>query len=384
MDKKHEIVSNIKEVAAELNEIPGRNNYLKHGKFTMQEILGEFDSFKDAVNAAGLEPVKSKFQKDAEKKLDNRQGKYDDITFMRERFEKELAPSVGKHERSLEQNTKVFTIVSCSDLHSQWMDPFCFHVFQDTCKRLKPNVIALVGDICDFYQISSFSKNPRRAMQLQPEINFTKTHVFKKLREGCPDSQIDFFLGNHEWRLFKYLCTEARGLSTLDALKFDKLFDLDYYKINLVARNSFVTPSREKDAANRKVYKDKFMLTHGTATVKYPAAKEFDNFGMSGASGHVHRYNIFKIRNMYGIHQWTSMGCMCRLEAGDEYVDTMIKWNQGFLITHIYKDFVIQEYVSIRGGFASSAGKYYIDDKRIKNDQKVSLKTQHTNQGSQV
>lgn len=375
MDKKHEIVSDIKKVADELNEIPGRNNYLKHGKFSMVEILNEFEGYREAVNAAGLEPIKTKQQKVAEKKLDNRQTKYDDVALMRERFEKELAPCVGRHERDLGQNTQVFTIVSCSDLHAQWCDPFAFHVFKDTCKRLNPNVIALVGDITDFYQISSFSKNPKRAMQLQSELNFTKTHVFKPLREVCPDSQIDFFLGNHEWRLFKYLCTEARGLATLDALKFDKLFDLDHFGINLVARNSFVSPSRDKDAANRKVYKDKFMLTHGTTCVKYPASKEFDNFGMSGASGHVHRFNVWKIRNMYGIHQWTSMGCMCRLEAGDEYVDTMVKWNQGFLITHIYKDLVIQEYVSVRGGFASSAGKYYVDDKRIKNDQKVSLKT---------
>lgn len=213
----------------------------------------------------------------------------------------------------------------------------------------------------DFWAISRYDKDPGRALKLQDEIDFVREKIFKRVRKVCPDSQIDFFLGNHEARLFKYLSGEARGLSSLRCLQFHNLFGLEDYKINLVARPSYLTPQVNKHAQNYKIYGDCFVLSHGESFGKHPAQAELERYNLSGASGHVHRNTVFSKRDLTGVKKWTSLGTMASLKVGDDYIPSISNWQQGYQIEHINLSLKrsVSEYVDYNDGFTHAGGIYY-------------------------
>jgi hypothetical protein len=331
------ILKDLKKVAKELGKIPTKYEYYEHGEYTDHAVRKAFGTYGGAVQKAGI----ADFSDDIE-----------------DAFKKQLTPYVGKYEK---KHKNFIRVVSSSDHHSLWLDPFCFGVKLDVCRRMQPDVIALVGDVFDFYRVSDFSKDPARHDTMQDEIDHVVENIFAPLRKACPDSQIDFFIGNHEWRLFRYLCDHATGLSSLRALQFATLFQLDKYKINLVARNSLVNMKKEKDAQNFKIYGGCYVLTHGRATGSNTAGKELKKYNMSGSSGHIHQYSSVSTRDLHGPKNWTSMGCMCVIESGGEYIPDLITWNQGFEIAHINTKTksVLKEYVHCIDGEAMVGGVYY-------------------------
>lgn len=360
---QHEIVADIKRVAKELGRSPTRDEYLSKGNFSQRQIRNHFNGFSSALKQSGLTPRTTKESVPSDiKAIIKSKESFQKRKNLETLFDEQITPYIGKYDKP---HKEILTIIAGSDFHSVWADPFCLHVFIDSCKRIQPDVIALVGDVFDFYAISSFSKDPSRLMKLQAEIDYVVKYIFKPLREACPNSQIDLFIGNHEWRLFKYLAGEATGLSSLRCLQFNELLELDQYQINLVAKKSFLT-KKESAIKNYKVYKDLYVLTHGTSIAKLPAMIELKKYNLSGASGHVHRHQVYFERDLSGEKAWTSMGCMCRLESGEEYIHDIVTWNQGFEIAHINTRLkkVVKEYVHINDGFAIVGGVYYTDKKR--------------------
>jgi hypothetical protein len=231
-------------------------------------------------------------------------------------------------------------------------------VFFDFISAAQPELIILGGDILEFYRISFHSKNPNRALNMQEEIDFVIENKLKKIRQLCPKAQIDYHIGNHENRLFRYLCEQAPALSTLRSLQFNQLLQLDDLEINLVARENFIFQAR-KDKENYKIYHDSWAWTHGTDIGTFPAKQELQTYGISGASGHVHRHTFQSRRTLHGYHTWQSLGASCNNTVGAEYMPTMINWDQGFGIVHFHKFGVTQEFVNCTNGFACVGGKFY-------------------------
>lgn len=204
-----------------------------------------------------------------------------------------------------------------------------------------------------------------RQMHLQEEIDYIKKHLFIPLRMACPDSQIDFILGNHEARLFNYLCSQAPGLASLESLQFDKLFSLETYKINLVARPTWLTPNT-KDQENYKIYDQCFVAAHGVNCGTQHATNELNKFGLSGTSGHVHHLQTQTKRDLHGLKTWISTGCMASLKSGEEYIPDLVRWNQGFNVIHIWNEQAIQNYIQFADGFANVCGTFYYREQCVK------------------
>lgn len=356
--EKHNIVADIKRVAADLGKAPSRDAYVKPGvgKFGMRAIKRCFGSFSAALLAAGFEESTPR-TKTVIKKFINSLMKHEERKDLGAKFNAEIMPFAGKYDR---KDADICTLMVRADDHAQWVDPFCDWVFWQVAKRLQPDYLIFGGDTNDFWEISAFDKNPRRHMTLQSEINFVKSHFFAKAREVCPKAQVDWLLGNHEWRLFKYLASTAQGLASLDCLQFDKLFELAQYEINLVARPSFLNERRGLDFENYKIYGDgSYVVTHGTSTAKTHSFAELNKWGISGASGHIHHYQVQTVKDLVSQKTWTSLGAMCQLKSGEEYIPDLVRWNQGFLIVHIHRGIPIEEYVKVQGGFAQAGGVYY-------------------------
>ena len=73
--------------------------------------------------------------------------------------------------------------------------------------------IVILGDFCDFYSVSSHSKDPGRALKFEYELR----QVDKKLRElnSLGAKHRVFVEGNHEDRLLRYLRDTAPALHSV-------------------------------------------------------------------------------------------------------------------------------------------------------------------------
>lgn len=86
--------------------------------------------------------------------------------------------------------------VVISDIHFPYQDDKAIKAALDFIKTNPVDTIILNGDILDFYDVSSFDKDPDRINSLQEEINMAEK-FFKKLRTIKPDARIVFIKGNH-------------------------------------------------------------------------------------------------------------------------------------------------------------------------------------------
>ena len=102
------------------------------------------------------------------------------------------------------------------DLHIPYHNKLMVKNFIQFVKDEQPDQIILNGDVVDFYDLSSFDKNPERLNKLQEELDIC-VDLLKNLRKNCPKSKIIYILGNHENRLRRFLWKNPR-LSSLNAL----------------------------------------------------------------------------------------------------------------------------------------------------------------------
>jgi len=276
-------------------------------------------------------------------------------------FNESVAPWCGKFDHK--QKDGDMLVLVGSDFHAQWTDKFAMRVFIDTARRMQPDVIALAGDVLDLYDLSRYAKDPTGFKNVQGEINYVVNGIFKPLREACPNAQIDFFEGNHEWRLVNYLIEQAPGLAGLECLEWGKLFHLDDFEINLIARKAFrktVIKSRSR-FENYKIYgANALLVTHGTATGSNPAKAELDRWGLNGISGHLHKPSSFTGGSgLTGVKHWNSIGCMARTALSRQYMESPDKWMNGFAYAEIHNRTCQTTPVPIQDGFCSVAGKRY-------------------------
>lgn len=209
-----------------------------------------------------------------------------------------------------------------SDIHFPYQDNKAIKAALNFIKTNPVDTIILNGDILDFYDVSSFDKDPARINSLQEEINLAQK-FFKKLRDLLPNGRIVFIAGNHDGdRLERYLKKHPE-LYSLDALKLPNLLGLDKHNIEF--------------------YRDEFRLgslkiIHGDIVRKfsgYTARAELEKHDTSGISGHSHRLSCYYYRTPERYLAWYECGCLCQLNP--EYIKSP-NWSQGFLYGYVEKD----------------------------------------------
>lgn len=113
--------------------------------------------------------------------------------------------------------------VVLNDQHIPFQDKITNQLVFEFIKDFKPDIVDILGDLVDFWQLSKFDKDPIRANTLQEDID--KTHQYlKELRKLCPKAEIELHAGNHLGRLRKYIWRQAQELATLKSLELDMLF----------------------------------------------------------------------------------------------------------------------------------------------------------------
>lgn len=299
-----------------------RDFYRKNGRFNDYQWGSRFGTFQEFRRTAGLELNRGAQRIEKAIATHSARDRY------RGFFEVEVAPWVGKYEKTF-KSSKLKTILVGSDFHDKEADPFVLSVFIDTARRVQPDVIVLAGDVFDLYEFSRFDKDPR-LMNLKDRFEFVKERIFRPLREGCPNAQIDFILGNHDLRLLRHMADRTPYLAPLldlMGITLNHIFGLDEFQINLVSKGDFSAyqpkESREEAAKNYKKYFGCLVVGH------FPG-----DYGMCSIGGHTHK-PLFqsKVNELVGGYFNLTLGCISKVDV--DYVDGLNTYNQGFALMHI-------------------------------------------------
>ena len=205
-------------------------------------------------------------------------------------------------------------IVQINDIHIPFQDKETLRVLYKFLADFKPSQIVIAGDMLDFYELSSFDKDPKRKFCIQDEIDQCYEFL-KELKKYC--EEIHFIKGNHEDRLRRFLWKNP-SLASIKVLELPKLLNLDtlgifYHDFEYVYNN--------------------FRFTHGTIVRQESGASakaELMKYGNSMASGHTHRLGTYVKTDSRGTVAAYEGGCLCDLNP--EYINGIPNWQQGFIV----------------------------------------------------
>lgn len=229
------------------------------------------------------------------------------------------------------------TTVFLTDLHCPYEDTkavgICFQIITD----LQPNRIIVGGDSADFYSISSFSRDPKRVLKLQGELD--QTFKIHKQIDELSDAEVIFIPGNHEARLERYLRLRPE-LHGLDTLKLESLLRLDELGWTL----------KPEVRDNNLLYiHGKYVSKHSAYSIKREL--EARAYQISILMGHTHRQGHFAVTGYKSTVDGYEVGCLCK----DQEYSYVSNWQRGFAV--VTDGFV--ELVSIRKGKVIFRGKEY-------------------------
>jgi predicted phosphodiesterase len=238
------------------------------------------------------------------------------ISFCEINYTKLTHKKIREYLKEFGQENKEKTkqkIIQINDLHIPFHDKKTLDVFCKFLSDVKPDKLVIAGDLLDFYELSSFDKDPMRKFTIQDEIDQCY-EVLKQLKEFC--TEIHFIKGNHEDRLRRFLWKNP-SLASIKVLELPKLLNLDvldikYHDFEYIFRS--------------------FRFTHGTVVRQESGASaraELLKYGASMASGHTHRLGTYLKTDARGTVGAYEGGCMCSLNP--EYIQGVPNWQQGFL-----------------------------------------------------
>jgi len=161
-----------------------------------------------------------------------------------------------------------------SDVHSPFTDERAWRLVMDALADFKPDVFVSLGDFMDCFSVSSYSKDPSRALSLKDEVE-TAARMLDEIDERAQGARRIYCNGNHEDRLQRYLQDKAPELFSL--IDISKLLRLEDRGWEFVPYKQFAKLG-------------KLHLTHDVgAAGKYAVYRAMDAFQSPVITGHVHR-----------------------------------------------------------------------------------------------
>lgn len=245
----------------------------------------------------------------------------------------EISPEVERAEKiiarrpksnvplRLETKDKPQTIAILCDPHIPHQDKDALALAESLLVEIQPDYIVYNGDVCDFYQISKFDKNPNRIGKLQNDIDDTKD-MFRRHNRLFPNAIKKMLGGNHEDRLERFLWTQAPALSSLDCLTIEELFETEKFGIDYIPYDCGLLVNTV------------FLIMHGAISSVhsgYTAKRMYEKHGGCGVTGHCHKGGSFQKRDRFGTWGWWEGWCLCRLDP--DWIDHP-NWVQGFTLVH--------------------------------------------------
>jgi UDP-2,3-diacylglucosamine pyrophosphatase LpxH len=213
--------------------------------------------------------------------------------------------------------------LNLSDLHVPYHDPFAWGLLLNIVETIKPSKINYGGDLLDFYQLSTFDKDPAMIEDGRLQENLDQWfQMASVLKHVAPDDcKYELIPGNHEDRLRRYLMRNPE-LYGLRALELKALLRLDELGIKYSAEEIDVVPGL-------------LIIKHGSIVRKESAMSakgelDRERHAVSTITGHTHRLGTHYATTRLRVVKAHENGCLCLLNP--EYVKNP-NWQQGLTMT---------------------------------------------------
>lgn len=222
-------------------------------------------------------------------------------------------------------STQVKKVLWVPDTHRPFHDKRAWELVLKAGKTLKPDVLVHLGDMADFYSVSSHRKDPSRALMLKEEIGDVNVGFDELDDLGAVEKK--FVGGNHEDRLVRYLIDKAPELFGM--MDIPNLFKLE-------ERGWEYTPYKDHTQVG-KIY-----ATHDIGTAgRYTAFRALETFQANIVTAHTHRFSYLVEGDATGdAHVSTTLGWLGDLNQVDymHKVKAMKDWALGFGYGYLYPD----------------------------------------------
>lgn len=212
-----------------------------------------------------------------------------------------------------------------TDLHCPYHDRLALTAALDFAEKEQPSVISLLGDVIDFYQISTFVRNPIKA-RVGQELVETKA-VLTEIRERFPNARIIYKEGNHEDRWWRYIYSQAKEIHEL----VDDLFTtrLGLHDLQIEYQKQPYRIGKLWHMHGHEHMSKTYSPEHITNIIwKYV----HDHF----IAGHYHRSQEKTYKR--GLSGETFWGGALGYMAGHMDYATINQWNQGFAIARYNRE----------------------------------------------
>lgn len=214
-------------------------------------------------------------------------------------------------------------VLIISDTHFPYHDKKAIETAIDNKDNI--DTIILLGDMMDFYQLSSFAKDPSLPT-VRDELKICKDFL-KYLREKFPHAQIIYYEGNHEIRLNRYIFTHAPVLYGIENITMSTLLDLHILNINYVENGIGL-----KIGALHLLHGNEAGCRGGVNIARTMLLKTNDNC----AFGNFHKTQSHSGRDLDGGEFVNfAIGCLCGMKP--KYLP-INQWNLGFAIVEMHKN----------------------------------------------
>lgn len=204
-----------------------------------------------------------------------------------------------------------------ADHHIPFGDKLCMETILSFADEFKPDFIIILGDLIDFYEISTFITDPAKR-DTNGEIKATKAFL-EHLRSRYPDAEIYYKEGNHEYRLERFIIKNAAQIYSLISDLLTVKLNIEELKIKYITEpfrigKLWFLHGHEKPAGS---YNPEYICN---VMWKYV----HDHFIV----GHFHRQQKKIFKDIGGQTYWTaSVG----YSAGALDYAPLNQWTQGFI-----------------------------------------------------
>jgi hypothetical protein len=323
-----------------------RKRYILYGHFPIEAIDEQFGQFEHALQVAGLRDQPGTRMWRANRAKASR------AEHTERYLERYVAPYVINPKSLKFNDDGSYLMLSISDTHSQFLDPFVWFAYLSALRDLRPDCALLNGDTLEAVEISRHPKIPGWTEPLQSELDF-KREMFRQIREDAKfkGDLIDTG-GNHDTgdRLAHYLTQVAPALAGLRCLRVDELLGLDEFNVQLAHGGTILSPSGQEDQKPGLLLFDFYRVHHGHRLGINPAHQELKDAGRSGQSGHTHRADMaFGTTERDEGMSWMVTPMGARHELGRSYIKspTCTGWQRGLGVARLFPDGTVHQYPAI-------------------------------------
>jgi hypothetical protein len=219
--------------------------------------------------------------------------------------------------------------LALSDLHIPFHAPDAIHAVVRGGERFLRNsdrdAIILNGDVCDFFSVSRFDKNPTKS-SLKKEITLTRQFL-GWLRQKFPRVRIIYKYGNHDEWFDKYLWRKAPELFDLPQLRLSHLLTQPLDHQPEIGGIEFLTNQEKIKLGHLDVLHGHELGKGSIAPPVNPARGFFMKTLECTLAGHLHKSSQHRERTSKNKHiSCWSTACLCGLWPDYAKIN---KWNQG-------------------------------------------------------